>query len=56
MRALTRLDGRGSFGQPRVERGLKGGNVGDPPALPFGGGVELLEVNEVLEVWMQGTR
>ena len=30
------------------------GNVGDPPALPFGGGVELLEVNQVLEVWMQG--
>ena len=53
---LHAVDGRGSFGQPRVERRLQGGNVGDPPALPFGGGVEFLEVNEVLEVWMQGTR
>ena len=52
---LDALDGRGALGQPCVERRLQCGNVGDPTALPLGGGVELLEVDQVLEVWMQGT-
>ena len=48
----ARLDGvdrRGALGQPRVERRLQHGDVGDSPTLPFGGGVELLEVNQVFE-------
>ena len=55
----ARLDGvdrRGALGQSRVERRLQGGNVGHPPALPFSGGVELLEVNQVFKVWMQGVQ
>ena len=53
---LDGVDGRGPLGQPRVERRLQGGNVGDSPALPFSSGVELLEVDQVFEVWMQGAR
>ena len=56
MRALTASTAAVRSASRASSAACSGGDVGHSPALPFGGGVELLEVNQVFKVWMQGVQ